>query len=82
MEASTEDFYEGPNIIKCTCGGRNTSRLKRDCPNCCEKCHECQMHRKSILSFDYLSFIPHIVDICKSRTTYFEFLEVWRQHQS
>jgi hypothetical protein len=82
MEPSDEDLYEGPGVLKCTCEGVTNPPLRRDCPHCCEKCHECLTHRKFILPFDYLPFRPRIADMCRSRSTCFEFLEVWREHES
>ena len=79
LEPSVEDLYKGPNVLKCTCDMGNNIRLARNCENCCEKCPECEIQRKHILAFDYLPFGPRIAFMCKSKTSCFEFLEVWRK---
>ena len=81
MEPSDEDIYEGGNVVKCLCNGGNLSILKRDCPHCCSKCHICQKNQKLTLAFDYLSFGPRIAKMCESKTTCYEFLEVWRNRE-
>ena len=58
LEPSDEDFYEGEKILKCSCIGRNKTRLQRDCPTCCEKCPLCDKFWRLCLAFDYLSFGP------------------------
>ena len=53
-QPSLEDSYYG-NTIECTCGGENRrgrKKLKRDCLVCCEKCSQCALPRKELLSFD------------------------------
>lgn len=82
MEPSNEDLYEGRDVVKCTCQRHDKPRLARDCPSCCEKCPQCQMHRKFVLAFEYLPFGPRIAQMCKSKTNCFEFLELWRQRDS
>ena len=82
MEPSDEDLYEGPTVLKCSCDGVMNLGLKRDCPRCCEKCHDCGTYRKHVLAFDYLPFGPQSASMCNIRTTCFNSLKVWRQRKS
>lgn len=79
MEPSNEDLYEGPHVVKCTCNIGSKAQLARDCSECSEKCPQCKIERKFVLAFDYLPFGPRIAFMCKSKTTCYDFLEVWRK---
>ena len=81
MEPSAEDIYEGAQTIKCSCTKENKSILQQDCQRCCQKCPLCQKICKLTLAFDYLPFGPRIAQMCESKTSCYEFLQIWRNRE-
>ncbi len=77
LSPSSEDHYEGPNVIKCGCDGG--SRLQQNCTLCCEKCPLCGRFWKYVLVVDYLPIGTQLASLCNSSSHCFESLELWHQ---
>ena len=75
LEPSTEDLYEGDNVVQCMC---NPSKIKQDCHVHAQTCTMCNVTRKDMIPIDYLPIESQLQNLMHSKLYSKKMLSLWK----